>query len=82
MSEEEPSGEVVRGMNNTKGIPNSPIPLRRVTVPGTGPFDSLAKSARSLTIPDLDAKKGRKNRDPLWCPEQDLNLHDLAATSS
>jgi len=32
-------------------------------------FDSLAKSARSLTVPDLDAKKGRKNRDPLVCPE-------------
>jgi len=41
---------------------------------GTGPFDSLAESARSLTVPDLDAKKGRKNRDPLKCPEQGTHL--------
>ncbi len=47
-----------------------------------GPFDSLAKCARSLTVPALEAKKGREKRDPLWCPEQDLNLHVLANTSS
>jgi hypothetical protein len=50
-----------------------------------GPFDSLAKSARSPGPPSdspgnplrnrgtqgsgLDAQKGRKNRNPLWCPE-------------
>lgn len=40
-------------------------------VAGARKFDSLTKSARSLTVPDKYAKKGRKNRDPLWCPEQD-----------
>jgi hypothetical protein len=43
-------------------------------VPGTGPFDSLAKSARSLTVPGLDAQKGRKLRDPLGCPEPGTHL--------
>jgi len=44
------------------------------SVPGTGPFDSLAKSARSLTVPALDAQKGRKHRDPLGCPEPGPDL--------
>ncbi len=50
-------------------------------VPGTGPFDSsrFAGLAQGL---GYDAKKGRKERDPRLCPEQDLNLQGLAATSS
>ena len=38
------------------------------------PFDSLAQSARSLTVPGLHAKKGRKNRDPLGCPGPGTHL--------
>ncbi len=30
-------------------------------MPGAGPFDSLTKSARSLTVSGIDAKNDRKN---------------------
>jgi hypothetical protein len=31
-----PAGEVIEGLENAKGITESPVSLRKVTVPGTG----------------------------------------------
>jgi len=38
------AGEIIEVLENAKGIPDSPIPLRTVAVPGTG-TDDVANNA-------------------------------------